>query len=166
MKELIEFKVLKQSPYADLEQHGDWIDLNFCGIHPSQANIFKDYYIETKEDELYYNFPQGVYTILNLGVSIKLPDDFEAHLLPRSSLFIKKGILVGNSMGIIDNSYCGNEDVWGLVSYFTRPTVLKLGERIAQFRIVKRMSVLYDIKIDYVDDLNTQTRGGFGSSGE
>jgi len=164
IKSLQILKVKKHFDFVELEQKGDWIDLPFCGIHPSQINKFKDY--EVDENFKTFYFKKDTYTILNLGVSIKLPDGFEAHLLPRSSLFLKKGILLGNSMGIIDNAYCGNDDVWGFIAYFTRDTELKVGERIAQFRIERNMSSLYDIKIEFVEDLTKNNRGGFGSTGE
>ena len=150
-----------------LERHGDWIDLPFCGIlkYPCPSIPLKDYYqihIDSKGKK-WYSFGLNDWCILSLGIAAKLPEGYEAHLLPRSSLFLKHGILVGNSMGIIDNNYCGNNDVWGLVCYFTQPTRLFLGERIAQFRIVKSMG---SVNIKMVDNLETKDRGGFGSTGE
>jgi len=151
------------SDFARVEMHGDWIDLSFCGIHPASKDSIlhgKDYEVHGNE----YSFKKGTGCVLNLGVSIALPEPYEAHLLPRSSLFLKHGILVGNSMGVIDNDFRGDEDIWGLVAYFTRGTTLRLGQRIAQFRVVERMCYKYEI-IFTEKETETVSRGGFGHTG-
>jgi len=142
----------------DLQQHGDWIDLYFCGIHPKSPFLFYEW---NKKDEGFEFFAED-YHVLSLGVSIQLPEGYEAHIVPRSSLFLKYGILQANSVGIIDNAYCGNNDIWGFPAYFTRPICLPLYTRIAQFRIIKKMPPIY---IEYVKSLTTKNRGGFGESG-
>ena len=46
----------------------------------------------------------GEFKLISLGVSMKLPEGYEAHVVPRSSTFKTWGILQANSVGIIDNS--------------------------------------------------------------
>ena len=104
----------------------------------------------------------GDYSIIPLGVSIKLPDGYEGHLAPRSSTFKNWGIIQTNSVGVIDNSYCGENDIWGMPVYATRDTVIKENDRICQFRIMK---VMGDVRIEKVDTMEDADRGGFGSTG-
>lgn len=120
---------------------GDWIDLRAAETVELKAGEFK---------------------IISLGVSMKLPDGYEAHIVPRSSTFKKWGILQTNHMGVIDNSYSGDNDIWGMPVLAMRDTVIKENDRICQFRIVKRMN---DIQISEVDRLEGVDRGGFGSTG-
>lgn len=105
----------------------------------------------------------GEYRIIPLGVSMKLPEGYEAHLAPRSSTFKKWGILMTNSVGVIDNSYSGDNDVWGFAALAMRDTVIEEGDRIAQFRIIKKME---PVEFEEVEHLDNQDRGGFGSTGE
>lgn len=105
----------------------------------------------------------GQFSIISLGVSMKLPEGYEAHVLPRSSTFKKWGILLVNGMGIIDESYCGNHDVWGFPALAMRDTTILKGDRICQFRIVKKMP---EVMFTEVDDMKDPDRGGYGSTGE
>jgi dUTP pyrophosphatase len=104
----------------------------------------------------------GEYKLLRLGVGMILPDGYEAHVLPRSSTPSKFGIILANSMGIIDNSYSGDADEWKFPAVAIRDTVIEKGDRIAQFRIVKNQPV---IEFEVVDHLNEISRGGIGSTG-
>jgi len=104
----------------------------------------------------------GDFHIIQLGVSMKLPDGYEAHLAPRSSTFKKWGILMVNSVGVVDNSYCGEGDVWGFAALAVRPTTIHKGDRIAQFRILKKMGPIDFLEVDHMTD---NDRGGFGSTG-
>lgn len=105
---------------------------------------------------------QGEYQLIPLGVSIKLPTGYEALVVPRSSTFKNYGILMANSIGIIDESYCGDDDQWGFPAYATRDTVIKMGDRICQFRIIKHQEF---IEFKTVLTHGTENRGGFGSTG-
>lgn len=102
--------------------------------------------------------------IISLGVSIQLPEGFEAHVVPRSSTFKKWGIIQTNSMGVIDCSYCGDNDIWRMPVLCLRKegSVIKKGDRICQFRIMKNQP---DIHIVEVKHLGNEDRGGFGSTG-
>lgn len=122
--------------------NGDWIDLRAA---------------ET------VNLKAGDFKIISLGVSIKLPEGYEAHIVPRSSTFKKWGIIQTNYMGVIDNSYSGDNDIWGMPVLAMRDTIINENDRICQFRIVERMG---HIKITEVDRLEGKDRGGFGSTGD
>lgn len=104
----------------------------------------------------------GEFKLIPLGVAMELPKGYEAHLVPRSSTFKKYGILQTNSCGIIDCSYCGDEDMWRMPVYATRDTVIHQNDRICQFRIVENQP---KITFDEVESLGNADRGGFGSTG-
>ena len=93
---------------------------------------------------------------------MQLPKGYEAHVVPRSSTFKTWGILQTNSMGVIDNSYCGDDDMWYMPVYATRDTRILFNDRICQFRIVKKQP---KIKFNPVTSLSSTNRGGFGSTG-
>lgn len=120
---------------------GDWIDLRAAETVKLKAGDFK---------------------IISLGVSMKLPEGYEAHIVPRSSTFKKWGILQTNHMGVIDNSYSGDNDIWGMPVLAVRDAVINENDRICQFRIVERMG---HIKMTEVYHLEDENRGGFGSTG-
>jgi len=120
---------------------GDWIDLRAAETVELKAGEFK---------------------IVSLGVSMKLPDGYEAHIVPRSSTFKKWGILQTNHMGVIDNSYSGDNDIWGMPVLAMKDTVITENDRICQFRIVEKMM---DVQFEEVEKLTGQDRGGFGSTG-
>ena len=120
---------------------GDWIDLRAAEK------------VELK---------QGDFALISLGVSMKLPDGYEAYLAPRSSTFKTWGIIQTNSIGVVDNSYSGNNDIWKMPVYATRNTVINVNDRICQFRIMPKMPVL---DVEEVDNLEGPDRGGFGSTG-
>lgn len=102
------------------------------------------------------------YTKISLGISIKLPEGYEAHISARSSTHIKFGIVLPNGIGIIDNSYSGNEDIWHFPAVALRDTFIPEGSRIAQFRIVEKQPNFIIREVDYLEGPN---RGGFGSTG-
>lgn len=128
------------TPIEKIEQ-GDWIDLR------------------SAED---VELKQGEYKLISLGISMKLPDGYEAHVVPRSSTFKNYGIIMTNSMGIIDNSYCGNEDIWRFPAYAFRDTKINKNDRICQFRIVKKQPEIIFEESKKLDSIN---RGGIGSTG-
>lgn len=121
--------------------NGDWIDLRSAETVELKAGEFK---------------------IISLGVSMRLPEGYEAHVVPRSSTFKKWGIIQTNHMGVIDNSYSGDNDVWGMPVLATRDTVINVNDRICQFRIFKRQPEVELVEVDKLDD---RSRGGFGSTG-
>lgn len=104
----------------------------------------------------------GERALIDLGVSIQVPPKYEAITAPRSSTFKNFGILQTNSIGVIDNKYCGNDDVWKFPCYAIRDTEIKAGDRIAQFRILPSQGSLAIVE---VEDMGTENRGGLGSTG-
>lgn len=120
---------------------GDWIDLRAAER------------VELK---------QGEYYLIRLGVGMILPEGYEAHVLPRSSTPNKFGIMLANSMGVIDNSYSGDADEWKFPAVAIRDTVIEKGDRIAQFRIMRNQP---PIEFEVVTHLNDESRGGIGSTG-
>jgi len=104
----------------------------------------------------------GEYRLIPLGVGMKLPEGYEANIVPRSSTFKKFGVIQTNSMGVIDSSYSGDNDQWMFPAYALRDTVINLNDRICQFRIRK---VQPDIEFVEVEHLDEVSRGGFGSTG-
>lgn len=106
---------------------------------------------------------KGEVKVIPLGVSMKLPDGFMGLLAPRSSTCIKHGIVMANSIGIIENDYCGDGDVWGFVAYAIKDTVIERGTRIAQFMPVKYAD---PIEFEEVESMPYHDRGGYGSTGE
>ena len=136
---------------------GDWIDLR------SAENVF---------------IPLNEHCLISLGVSMKLPEGYEAHIVPRSSTFKTWGIIQTNHTGIVDNSYCGTNDVWKLPVFCLEErgelpdpsgetdtllgTWIRKNDRICQFRIVEKQP---EIEFEVVEELESTDRGGFGTSG-
>ena len=104
----------------------------------------------------------GEYKLIPLGVAMELPTGYEAIVAPRSSTFKHHGILLANSLGVIDNSYCGDGDEWRFLAYATRDVVIRKNERICQFRIQKNQP---KVKFEVVESLDNDDRGGIGSTG-
>lgn len=106
---------------------------------------------------------KGDFKLISLGVSLQLPEGYEAHIAPRSSTFKNWGILQTNCVGVVDESYCGNEDLWKYPVCATKDTVIEKNDRIAQFRLVEKMPKIQFVEVEYLDNKN---RGGFGSTGK
>lgn len=105
----------------------------------------------------------GEFKLISLGVSIRLPEGYEAHIVPRSSTFKTWGIIQTNSMGIVDESYCGDNDIWRMPVYATRDSKINKNDRICQFRIVKHQPIIKFEEVAFLSEIN---RGGFGSTGK
>lgn len=126
-------------------------------------------YIEGKSDWIdlraseEVSLKAGDFALIPLGVAMELPPGYEAHLVPRSSTFKTWGLLQTNSMGVVDSSYCGDNDMWRMPVYATRDVVIHVNDRIAQFRIMKNQPALV---FDETEHLGNSDRGGFGSTGK
>ncbi|WP_333637744.1 deoxyuridine 5'-triphosphate nucleotidohydrolase [Tissierella praeacuta] len=105
---------------------------------------------------------KGEFRLISLGVSMELPKGYEALIVPRSSTFKNFGVIQTNHCGIIDESYCSNEDVWKFPALAIRDTEIQINDRICQFRIIKHQPI---IDFEEVDNLANDIRGGFGSTG-
>ena len=104
----------------------------------------------------------GEFRLISLGVSMKLPEGYEAHVIPRSSTFKNFGVLQTNSFGLIDFEYNSNQDIWRFPALAVRDTVIHKNDRICQFRIERHQP---PIAFFEVDNLGEESRGGFGSTG-
>lgn len=124
-----------------IENKSDWIDLRAA------------------EDVV---MKKGDFRLISLGVAMELPAGFEAHIVPRSSTYKNFGLIQANSMGIIDGSYCGDNDIWRFPAIAMRDTEVHVGDRICQFRIMKNQPALV---FEEVEHLEGADRGGFGSTG-
>ena len=105
----------------------------------------------------------GEFRLIPLGIAMQLPEGYEAHIAPRSSTFKNWGILQVNSVGVVDCSYCGDNDEWKMPVYATRDTVIEVNDRICQFRIMENQPKLSFLECDH---LGGEDRGGFGSTGK
>ena len=121
---------------------GDWIDLR-C----AKETVLK----------------AGEFALIPLGVAMQIPKGYEALMVPRSSTFKHFGVIQTNSMGVIDESYCGDNDQWHFPAYTLRDTVIHVNDRICQFRIIKHQP---EIEFQEVDILGNLDRGGIGSTGK
>lgn len=131
----------KELEHIKIDKNGDWIDLRASDT---------------------ISIKRGEFKLIPLGVGMILPKGYEAHIVPRSSTFKNFGIIQTNHQGVIDNSYSGDNDEWKFPAYATRDALITKGDRICQFRIVKRQP---KIRFNIVDKLRDVSRGGFGSSG-
>ena len=146
----IKIKYFDNAKELNMIEKGNWCDL--------YAN--KDMFI-----------PEGEKMMIPLGVAMQLPEGYEAHVVPRSSTFKTWGIIQTNHVGIIDNSYCGDNDQWFYPAYCLEPknfidnqygTLIRKGDKIAQFRIIE---VQPKLEFEKVELLGNKDRGGFGSTG-
>lgn len=140
----LEVKIKYHTDIMPLERHdnGDWIDLRAAEDVEMKAGDFR---------------------LISLGVSMKLPEGYEANIVPRSSTFKNWGIIQGNHMGVIDNSYSGTNDIWMFPAIALRDTKICKNDRICQFRIREKQPEFDFLTVDYLYD---QDRGGFGTSGK
>lgn len=137
----IKIKYLRDIQKIEKFNIGDWIDLRAA------------------EDT---HLAAGEFKMIPLGVAMELPEGYEALVVPRSSTFKKRGILLANSIGIIDESYKGDNDEWHFLAYAVKDTFVKKNERICQFRIIEHQPL---ICLKEVEHLGNANRGGIGSTG-
>ncbi len=125
-------------------------------------------YIEGKSDWIdlraseEVTLKKGEFKLIPLGVAMELPKGYEAHIVPRSSTYKNFGIIQANHCGIVDGSYCGDNDMWRMPAIAVRDTVIHVNDRICQFRIMENQPAL---RFEETDHLTGKDRGGFGSTG-
>lgn len=129
-------------PLRYIDGKSDWIDLRAAAEVELKAGDFK---------------------LIPLGVAMELPKGYEAHIVPRSSTFKNFGIIQTNSMGVVDETYCGDNDQWFMPALAMRDTVIHVNDRICQFRIMKHQP---QIEFEAVEALGHEDRGGFGTTGK
>lgn len=144
MKEKI--KILYHSQKIEklryIDGKSDWIDLRAA----------KEYHLKPFE-----------FALIDLGVSMQLPEGYEMIIAPRSSTYKNYGIIQTNSIGVVDESYCGRDDVLMMPALALRETEIHVNDRVCQFRIIKHQPV---IEFEEVEDLTKESRGGIGSTGK
>ena len=106
---------------------------------------------------------KGELKLIPLGVAMELPKGYEAHIVPRSSTFKNFGIIQTNHQGVVDSSYCGDNDQWYMPAYALRDTEIHVNDRICQFRIMKNQPAIVFDEVEYLDH---EDRGGIGSTGK
>ena len=106
---------------------------------------------------------KGEFRLISMGISVQVPEGYEMLLAPRSSTFKNFGLIQTNSLGVIDESYCGDNDIIRMPVYATRDTELQVNDRICQFRILAHQP---HIVFEEVETLGNEDRGGFGSTGK
>lgn len=96
------------------------------------------------------------------NVIVEVPKGYALFLAPRSSLPRKKALVMPHSIGIIDQDYCGSGDELGIQvqNISDKSITVERGERIAQGCFVK----IEKAEWTEVEDMETKTRGGFGST--
>lgn len=174
MKAKIKVKELVEGCMPEILENGDWIDLRAAKdvtLEALKAGILKRHHNPGNN----YRRVDFKYEPVPLGIAIKLPKGYEAIVAPRSSAFKKWWIMEANSIGIIDNTYNGNNDQWIMPVLMFEDGVIHKGDRICQFRIQlsqkatvwQKIKWLFTngVKLVQVDELNNQDRGGFGSTG-
>ena len=131
--------------------------------------IEKLHYIDGKSDWIDLRAAErielkaGEFKLIPLGIAMQLPKGYEAHIVPRSSTFKNYGVLQTNHCGIVDESYCGDNDQWFFPAYALRDTVIEVNDRICQFRIFEHQPALSFVE---TEDLGNEDRGGHGSTGK
>ncbi len=131
--------------------------------------IEKLQYIENKSDWIDLRASEevtlkaGEFKLIPLGIAMELPSGYEAHVVPRSSTFKNYGVIQTNSMGVIDETYCGDNDQWFFPALAMRDTIIHINDRICQFRIMEHQP---QIEFTEVSDLGNKDRGGHGSTGK
>jgi len=171
-------KILELTPgcMPEVYKVGDWIDLFTAEditlkapyAHKLHKRKDKPNSSENIRDVDFFS------TLIPLGVRIKMPKGYEGILVPRSSAFLKHGLLQTNSIGIIDNLYYGEDDEWKLPVVATQEVTIPKGTRLCQFRIqlsqkatfLQKLQWLFSSKVTLkqVDSLDGKSRGGFGST--
>lgn len=121
---------------------GDWIDLRAAEEVKLEVGDFK---------------------LISLGISVQIPAGYEMHIVPRSSTYKNFGIIQANHQGVVDESYNGDGDIIKFPAIAMRDTVIQVGDRICQFRLMEKQPTINFIE---VDSLGNVDRGGFGSSGK
>lgn len=173
----IKVKIITPGCMPTMTEKGDWVDLRAAEtvhMRAPQAGVRK-----RKRDiggeQVSTRDVKFDYQLIRLGVAMKLPKGFEAVINPRSSTMKNFGVISANSQGVIDNSYCGNDDEWRFPAIAMKDTTIFQSHRICQFRIQpsqnatvwQKLRWLFSgkIKFEVVENLDSNSRGGFGTSG-
>lgn len=172
-------KIKRLNPNIELPtiiKKGEWIDLRASEavvMKAPQAQVLKK--VTVNGESTSYRDVIFDTQLIPLGIAMQLPKGYEAVILPRSGTFKNFGIMLTNSAGIIDSSYCGDIDEWKFGAIAFNHSEIQEGDRICQFRIQlsqkatmwQKIKWLFSSKITFteVDHLSNKNRGGFSSTG-
>ena len=169
-------RINKNIPLPEVIDKGDWIDLRAAEtvtLNAPQANILKRHKVKGVEER--HRDVEFYSRLIRLGVAMQLPKGFEAVVLSRSSTYKNFGVILGNSEGIIDQPYCGDNDEWRFNAIAFRDTTINEGDRICQFRIqLSQKATMWQkikwllssgVEIIEVDELGNPDRKGIGITG-
>lgn len=168
------FKNEKGEPlvsFPKIIKKGDWVDLmaaKECILEAPQAGTLKGN--EAKHRDVVSDV-----SYIPLGVAMKLPEGYEAIMASRSSAPKKMGIMMANGIGVVDQSYCGDDDQWHFPAVTLRKTSIAQNTRLCQFRIqLSQKATLWQrikwlfvsgIELEEVQALGNENREGLGSTG-
>lgn len=170
MENVIMIKYFDENlPKVKKLENGDCIDLRACEVCkmntsklPLKAEGTLVEYSDFGPDKV-FKYKKGDVLTIGLGIAMKLPKTYRCNMFPRSSTFKKYGFILVNSVGIIDNAYCGPDDEWKAMVYCMFDGELEYGDRLFQFEPVKVLT--QEFSLVEVPDLVSKSRGGFGSTG-
>ena len=158
----------KDYPRLEKIEKGDRLDLRVDGVKKYERKIDGKYTDVVNVDQLFQinkqlKYRKGDVITFKLGVAMELPQGFEAVLSPRSSTFKHWGLVQTNSVGVIDNSFSGDNDEWLVQMIAMKAGTINKHDRIAQFRIQEKMQ---EVELEEVKILGNKDRGGYGSTGK
>ena len=159
----IKVKLIRENAKVPESHNGNWFDIYTSGVSILRPQDYKRAFEIPKEPQVINGkviFNHGDIVILHLGIATDLGKGYEANLIKRSSLFRKKGLILTNAIGLIDDCYNGDTDEWLAVMYATRYGTLEVGDRHMQFTIKKTQQ----FDMEEVETLGNPSRGGYGST--
>ena len=138
----IKYHVKEREKLRYIDGKSDWIDLRVA------ENV---------------SMKQGEYRLISMGISVEIPKGYEMLIVPRSSAYKNFGILQTNAMGVVDESFCGDNDIIHMPILAMRDTEIHINDRIGQFRLMPHQPEVHFIEVDHLDN---EDRGGFGTTGK
>lgn len=138
----IKYHVKELEKLCYIDGKSDWIDLRVAEDVKMKAGEFR---------------------LISMGISVELPKGYEMWILPRSSAFKNFGVIQTNAMGVVDESFCGDNDIIHMPILAMRDTEMHINDRIGQFRIAKHQAEIHFVEVEH---LNHADRGGFGTTGK
>lgn len=138
----IKYHVKELEKLRYIDGKSDWIDLRVA------ENV---------------SMKQGEYRLISMGISVEIPKGYEMLIVPRSSAYKNFGILQTNAMGVVDESFCGDNDIIHMPILAMRDTEIHINDRIGQFRLMPHQLEVHFIEVDHLDN---EDRGGFGTTGK
>ena len=136
----IKYHVKELEKLRYIDGKSDWIDLRVA------ENV---------------SMKQGEYRLISMGISVEIPKGYEMLIVPRSSAYKNFGILQTNAMGVVDESFCGDNDIIHMPILAMRDTEIHINDRIGQFRLMPHQPEVHFIEVDHLDN---EDRGGFGTT--